>query len=373
VSCTQFSWTQPDLLQNPFCPDIAYLRASVLVTELLKLLTSTPHSYGNPPPPYDPSDQPPAYLVTEDLARAHIEVDSSAPLNQISSKDDSIDHNGNGVMDDTIDFGDTTGVQSRGKKQKQAAKKAQQAKWAEDDNEEGGQNAGDGGDGNGGGGGDDGNAGGGAGGSGGDGDNNGDGAGDNDDWFGGGGKKNKKGKKSKKQEEEEKEEEEEQKKKEEEDAGASNTLNWADDANAANGEDDWTASFTTKKDKKKKGKKVSDALYEWLGSIVPTDSWHWRTITSNRAFLYQQLGSERGLLIHNRAWKTQYLLSPIHHRLRSSRTLAWTTAPRSSISASEVNKPKSRRQGVPSAHGARRGILTWPTQPEPLTRRTTSL
>jgi hypothetical protein len=169
-------------------------------------------------------------------------------------------------MVDTIDFGDTSAVQTRGKAAKKAAKKAQQARWL-DSGDEGGAKDGDEGDGDGG------NAGGGDGGSGGGGNDGGGGGGgddNNDDWdFGG--KKNKKNKKSKKQEEEEKkkQEEEEQKKKEEEDAAAAaaasnggNFLNWADDANEANMDDDWTGFTATKsKDKKKRGKKASFTLY----------------------------------------------------------------------------------------------------------------
>ena len=148
-------------------------------------------------------------------------------------------------MDFKIDFEDSSNVQTRGKKAaKKAAKQAQQAKWLGSGDEGEGGTAGGGEDGTGGGGGDGGS---GAGGDGGGDDNNG-GGDDGNDWAFGGGKKNKK--KSKKQQEEE----EEQKKKDEEAAG--NSLSWADDAIGANAEDEWTAGFTSKKDKKKKGKKV---------------------------------------------------------------------------------------------------------------------
>lgn len=164
-------------------------------------------------------------------------------------------------MVDAINFGDTSGVLTRaGKGGKKGAKKTQQAKWNEPGDGEGPKNAEDGGEGDGG------NAGGGDGANGAGGNDDGGGGGGEDDWdFGG--KKNKK-KKSKKQEEEEekKKEEEEQQKLDEEAAAAAavaapatggNFLNWADDANEGNGDDDWTGFSTGKKDKKKKGKKVS--------------------------------------------------------------------------------------------------------------------
>lgn len=155
-------------------------------------------------------------------------------------------------MNASIDFGDTTGIQTRGKKQKKKA--AQQAKWFDSDNEGEGATAGDGG-GDGAGEGDGG--GGNAGGDGGGDDNNG-GGGDDDDWdFGGSKKSKKKNKKKQEEEEKKKQEEEEQKKKEEEEAakGAADPLSWADETNAA-ADEDWTMGFGSKKDKKKKNKKV---------------------------------------------------------------------------------------------------------------------
>ena len=159
-------------------------------------------------------------------------------------------------MDFSIDFGSNSGLQTRGKGAKKAAKKAQQAKWLDSDNEDGGKGAdgGEGGDGD--------NGGGDGGGAGGDGGGD---EGGGDDWdFGGGGKKSKK--KSKKKQEEE--EEEEQRKKEEEAAGKQedgaskgNTLDWANDANDANGDDNWGGFSTGKKDKKKKGKKVGFEIH----------------------------------------------------------------------------------------------------------------
>ena len=269
---TTLSHWKSDLPQCATQPDAAYLKASALVAELLQLIESTPHSYGTPPPAYteDPDQTPPPYSTSESLACARVEIADSAPpalvgSPQIRGRDL---HN---AMMDTIDFGDNPGVQSRGKGAKKAAKKAQQAKWLESDNEDGAKNGEDAGNGDGGdaGGGDGGSGAGGGGGDGGGDDNN-------DDWGFGGGKKNKKNKKSKKQEEEEKkkQEEEEQRKKDEEQAASTsgnggNFLSWADDANEANAEDDW-AGFTTKKDKKKKGKKViSTSSTIRLHSLTP--------------------------------------------------------------------------------------------------------
>ena len=168
-------------------------------------------------------------------------------------------------MTDTVDFDDVSKFHTHGKGAKKASKKAQQARWLDSDNEGSGKQGEDGGGGDGGdgGGGDEG--GGGAGGGGNDGGGGGD---DNhDDWDFGGNKKSKKSKKKAKQEVEERKrkEEEERQKREEEDKeeqapaatgpGSQTFLSWADDVIAANLDDDW-AGFTTKKDKKKKGKKV---------------------------------------------------------------------------------------------------------------------
>ena len=163
-------------------------------------------------------------------------------------------------MADYVDFGDNSGFQTRGKATKKAAK---QSKWFDDDAGEDGLAGANGGDG------DDGTtdkngSAGGTGGTGGDG-----GGDDGDDWFGGGGKKNKKKNKKKQDDEDKKkQEEEEKKKKEEEDAAGISSLNWADDTNAANADDDWTAGFSNKKDKKKKGKKVGLSPHFSLGLIL---------------------------------------------------------------------------------------------------------
>ena len=154
-------------------------------------------------------------------------------------------------MDFNVDFGDASGIQTRGKKAA-AKKKAQTFSWGDDDNGGEGQTNGEGGDGTGDG------AGGGDSGTGGAGDDgNGEDQGDDDAWGFGSSKKDAK-KKKKKQEEEE-----EQKAKEEAEAAAATTgtLNWADDANE-NLDDDWTSGFTTAKDKKKKKK---------VGSVKPVE------------------------------------------------------------------------------------------------------
>jgi hypothetical protein len=245
-------------------PDAAYLKASVLVAELLQLIRSTPQSYGTPPPPYthNPDEVPPSYSPSESLAYARAQATESAPCAPSEKTSQESAHiPGNAAMVDTIDFGDTSTVQTRGKGAKKAAKKAQQAKWLDSGDEGGGKN-GDDGDGDGG------NTGGGDGGSGAGGNDDGGGGDDNNDDWDFGGKKNKKNKKTKKQEEEEKkkQEEEEQKKKDDEKAAAAgsggNFLNWADDANEANMDEDWAGFTATKsKDKKKKGKKVNSPLY----------------------------------------------------------------------------------------------------------------
>jgi hypothetical protein len=219
-----------------------------LVAGLLLELTTAPQPYGTVPPPNKPASSPDFLAADQDtLARAAQDIDASAPARQstrtVSRRSDLVPRS----MDFKIDFGDTAGFQTRGKKAA-AKKKAQQSAFNWDEPEgngdgpgngeggEGGDNAGDGGSGAGGAGGDDGNGGGG-----------------DDDWtLGFSSKKDKK--KSKK-----KQEEEEQKKQEEDDAAAAsatNALNWADDTNDAAGDDDWTAGFTTAGKKGKKGKKV---------------------------------------------------------------------------------------------------------------------
>lgn len=159
-----------------------------------------------------------------------------------------------------VDLGDTSAFTTHGgnkKKQKQADKAENKAKWGGDGNSNGedgevggandGGDAGGGGDGGGGG---DSNGAGGAGGDGGD-DNN------WDEW---GAKKKKKGKKGKggvDEEEEKRKMEEEARKKAEEDAsvdaGAGASLDWADDA-IANADDDY--GFVAAKPKKSKKGKV---------------------------------------------------------------------------------------------------------------------
>lgn len=229
--------------QKPSYDHESLLRASALVAVLLQQLKSLPALYGSCPAPEE--DLLPLYCNDDTLAEAAVSVDSSAPNTTQSTPVRTSSRSQSGDMDLSIDFGDTSGVQTRGKKAaKKAAKQAQQAKWFESDNEGEGGAEGEGGDDGFGGGGD------GSNGAGGGGDDNGGGGGgddDGDDWAFGGGKKNKK--KSKKKQDEE----DEQKKKDEE-ANATGTLNWADDANNAAADDDWAQGFSTKKDKKKKKK-----------------------------------------------------------------------------------------------------------------------
>lgn len=240
-------------LPQPIPDRNVLLKAKALVAALLQQLASFPQPYGTRPPSHASEDHDPSQALSDPLAKTQppadspsVELYTASPSTQ-SPPSSALD------MDFKIDFGDTATVQTRGKKAtKKAAKVAQQAKWAESDNEGNANTAGDGGDdgadGNGGGG-----SGSGAGGDGnGDGGNN--GGGDDDEWAFGTGKKNKK--KTAKQ----KQEEEDQKRKEEEEAAnATNNLSWADEANDAAGGDDWSTGFGGKKDKKKKGKKVSDS------------------------------------------------------------------------------------------------------------------
>jgi len=210
---------------------------------------------------------PQSYSASEGLAHARIESATSAPAGskaKVTERRES-DLFPSPTMVDPVNLGGATGIQTRGKAAKKAQKKAQQAKWAGADNEDGAKNGEGGNDGEGGGGNDGEGGGGGDGGrSGGAGGNGDGGAGgdEGDDWdFGG--KKNKKNKKKGKQEEEEEkkaqeeeeEEEEEEKKKAEEDAVAANSLSWANETNDATMNDEWALS--SKKDKKKKSKKVS--------------------------------------------------------------------------------------------------------------------
>jgi hypothetical protein len=227
------------------------LKATALVAALLDQLATYPQPYGTSSPSHASEDHNLLQALSDPVANAHSLADSASVELPSPSCSTQKPRSSFADMDFKIDFGDTAGVQTRGKKAaKKAAKVAQQAKWMESDNEGDGNAAGDGGDGGSGGngGGDNGS---GAGGDGG-GDNGGGDGGDEDEWAFGGGKKNKK--KTSKQ----KQEEEEQKRKEEEEAAnAANTLSWADETNDAAVNDDWTTGFATKKDKKKKGKKVS--------------------------------------------------------------------------------------------------------------------
>jgi hypothetical protein len=205
----------------------------VLVAELLKEIAALPRFHVPTPPGRHP--QLPHEDTADALARASVQVDAAAPTRPSNRTAASQQ-----AMDFKVDFGDTSGFQTRGKAKKKKATTT--FSWDDGDgnnNNGDGTAGGDGGEGTGGAGGGDG-----AGGAGGD---DGQGGGD-DDWTTGFTSAKDKKKNKKKQEEE-------QKKKDEEEAAANNTLNWADDTNDANADDDWTNGFVSK-DKKKK-KKVS--------------------------------------------------------------------------------------------------------------------
>lgn len=211
-------------------------------------LATTPKPYGTSPPPEQaPTSQSLQIEDQDSLARVSQAVDAQAPASQQTRKAKTRQDSLPSHMDFKIDFDDTAGFQTRGKKSA-AKKKAQQAAfWDEPEGNGDGTANGEGGGADGSGG-----AGSGAGGAGGDDGNN--GGGDDDDWtLGFSSAKTKKKTKKK--------EEEEQKRKEEEEAAAANTnsLNWADDMNDAAGDDDWTMGFTTAGKKGKKGKKVGDS------------------------------------------------------------------------------------------------------------------
>ena len=228
------------------------MKASALVADLLQSLADLRSPY-LPPCPLDEFEH--SILddnKVDDLATVQLKAKDWMPQPELTA----VTHSGRQPslhnMDFNIDFGDTSAVQTRGKKK--AAKKGQSFNWDEpEENKDGDLPTGEGGDAGNGGAGDTGSGAGGAGGddNGGNGDNNGE-----DDWFAGGAKSKKKGKKKTKQEEEDK------KKQEEEEAAANangnaDPLSWADDANdAANGEEEWATGFGSKKDTKKKGKKV---------------------------------------------------------------------------------------------------------------------
>lgn len=206
------------------------------------------------------ADVPQIYPESECLASARIESATTAPADaKVETKERrKAELFRDPTMGDPVNLGEASGIHTRGGKKK-AGKKAQPMNWANSDNEDGAKN-GEGGNGEeggeGGGGGE------GAGGDGGHGNGDGGTGGDDGDDWDFSSKKNKKNKKKAKQEQEEKEkekdnnEEGEEKKKDDEDSAAANTLGWANETNDAKVDDEW-ASFSTKKDKKKKGKKVS--------------------------------------------------------------------------------------------------------------------
>lgn len=151
-------------------------------------------SLQEPLPDYEDciEDTPPDYTATDVLANARICSDSSIAKSDGSKRDAGARSDLFNVFDVKVDFSEPENIRTRGKKKaKQAAKAAQQAKWADSDDEEKKDDdvEGEGGDGNGGGDAGGGNDGGG--------DPPGGDDGDGDDWWGtgGGGKKNKKKKK----------------------------------------------------------------------------------------------------------------------------------------------------------------------------------
>ena len=305
------------------------MKAYALVAELLLSIPSSPKRR------IDDSSSEEYYATvpqlcadTGCLARARVEAAKSAPpISDI--REIKVGKGGllsDPSMGDPLNLGDATGIQTRGAKAKKAAaKKAAQARWAESDNEDGAKN-GDGENDGGGGGGGDGAGGGGAGGNG-----DGGGGGDEGDDWDTGGKRSKKNKKKAKQEEEEKkaQEEEEAKKKEEEQAAATNNLSWANEPNDANVDDEW-AAFMGKKDKKKKGKKVSlDAFTNLVRKLI--------------SYVY-------------RASKK---LPPLRQTLRLQLFMksVSTTALRTWISTSVQQTPRRAPALVGSGHGATLGIL----------------
>lgn len=232
----------------------------MLVAELLYSIANTPAAYGTLPLGYHDDDFSSQDLYSdESLARACITSDASAPLSILHSPaSPSLTSPSTSNMDFGFDWGGSGGFQTRGKGKKKTTA-APKFSFGDDDEkkDDAGANGAGGDDGLGG------SGGGGANGAGGGGDDN-NGAGDDDDtWgFSTGGKKNKK--KTKKQLEEE--EEERKRKEEEEEAQAAtantNALSWADDANDANANEDWTMSWGGAKSKKDKKKttKVSNLI-----------------------------------------------------------------------------------------------------------------
>ncbi len=205
------------------------------------ILTDSPPSYHD-----SIADSPPNYDHCEDLISIQLcSKDLSLPPDYSDIPQSGFLLPGSMTAPD-IDLTDTSSFrQAAGKKKKQQAKAANQAKWA-DGGDEGSKDGGDGEEnGEGGGGNNNGDGGAGDGGEGGD---------DWNDWDTGKKKKGKKAKEEEKKKREEEEEEEAKKKEEEEAAKKDNPLSWADEANGDLG-DDWGGfTATTKKDKKKKGK-----------------------------------------------------------------------------------------------------------------------
>ena len=211
------------------------------------------------PPSFQNSlaDAPPSYVLTKDLARAHILHGPHPRSQSYAYHPQKTSHIPGSMMKPDIDFGDTSDFkQAPSKKAKKASKAA--SKW-DDNGNEGSKDGGDGGEENGDGGG-----------AGGGGNNNGDGGGGDDGGDGGGddwndwdtGKKKKKGKKAKEEEEKKKQEEEDKKKEEVANGTGATKLDWTDDANG-NAGDDWGGFMTTSKKKKDKKNKVWQMDLQW--------------------------------------------------------------------------------------------------------------
>lgn len=244
-----------DYLQSTNKTAKAYLKAQILVQEILSSLPRllTPLHYGS----FEAqagcgSLTSEGYVKSESFSHSNIAASVPTRPNEGRWSEKPLHPLLNPALDFSIDLDVTASVREH-KGGKKNTKKNQQNNWQDSDNEGGGNN-GEAGNNEEAGGGAGGGIGGGAGGDEG-----------GDDWEGyngwnKGGKKSKTKKKKAKQDEEDQAKEEEEKLKEEEQSkldtniSSSNPLSWADNANDANGDEEW--AFTTAKESKKKGKKV---------------------------------------------------------------------------------------------------------------------
>ncbi|OAP62831.1 hypothetical protein AYL99_02058 [Fonsecaea erecta] len=226
-----------DQISLLFSHDEISLTAAALVVELSETLTLllVPDPYRDPPPPYTAETTPPPYIETDAQAEKCLYIPAFAPAPPASVPVPR-DQRAVGDISISIDFGDTSGVQTRGKEKKASA--APVFKGYASGDEDDGKTAGNGDEGAGGGG--DGASGGGGAGGDGDGGDGGDGRDEWDDWFLGTSAK----KKKKQREEEERDKEEGEAPK-----ADSDPLSLADETNAADADDEWT--FASKRNKKK--------------------------------------------------------------------------------------------------------------------------